>query len=131
MVSSTVGAVEEQQCCANCGKKASRALNEWWMAFGETYQGDEKVVSTERQPTYEEYQAGHVPPCFQDTREEWERRQRAPFRRWKVRTWDGKSYKKLAYGRFCTLRCAWAFAEYVLESREAEGSQDDRRRNGL
>ncbi len=110
MVASTVGSVKEQQCCAHCGQAAPRALAEWWMGFGETYQGDEQVIRTERQPTYADYLA-KTHPCFRVTEESWERQMQSPFKRWKVWTWDGVSYRKLRFGAFCSIRCGLAYAQ--------------------
>lgn len=30
--------------------------------------------------------------------------------------WDGESYKRLAYGHFCKVKCAIAFANYIAKN---------------
>ena len=115
MADSTV----ERQVCANCGKKAPRRMNQTWLAFGETYQGDERVVSTQRQETYEEY-LERTSCCFRVSRESWERQMRSPFRRWIVRTWDGESYQPLPFGAFCTMRCGFEYGQAAAEKAHAE-----------
>lgn len=71
----------EQVSCPNCGKKAKKATERWWVRHDGPYTGNQKII----------------------------RREETPFGDDAILTlWDGESYEMYC-GNFCTNKCAMEF----------------------
>ncbi len=101
----------EPDHCLSCGKATPRYLDREQAPLMGPYAGNGDVVRQERMETYERYLADWDPEKWfdPDSVEVWSRLRIRRHR--DVYVWDGKSYRENPYGSFCTLRCAWTFAE--------------------